>query len=316
MTERTGAVRVHPAWDDPAAVLDLIRGAGPYLPLARYAASDAQRKATGGGGGGFVPPWFRLDVAALGEVLVPGGDHLLRNQRFVDAARAVFGAGVVVDPTTLYVNVMGPCGYPFVAHTDIPVFRGRNAKNTPPWLLHQMHASGLFADERIAMATAVSWFYDGPGGDFWYWPDGPDGEPSVEQAPFDNVAIVADNEHTPHGVGPVGETGAPSPTDLTLDAELRHGADGWVVDDGGREIHYDDRVVRVTTSWKAEVFADEAARDLVRSGRSDLEIGEVVARFGAAVGVEPRTADPLADDEWIETVTAAYAKPKVRIPQV
>ena len=308
-------MRVAPAWDDPDAVLQLIRGAGPYLPLARYAASDAEKRATGSASGTFVPPWFRIDVATGGRVDVDGGEVLLHNPRFIDAAAQVFGRGAVIEPTTVYVNVMGPCDYPFVAHTDVPVFRGRSRAYTPVWLLHLMHTSGLFADERIAMATAVSWFFDGPGGDFYYWPDGPEGEAAVERAPFGNVAIVADNERTFHGVAPVGEQGAPSPMDLTLDAAIVHRHGGWVVTDGGREvIAYADATVRITTSWKCEVFADDAERDRVRSGGTDLGLDEVIDRFAADVGIA-RPADPLADPTWIDALSAAYRKPVVRIPR-
>lgn len=220
MGSREPVVRVQPAWPDPRAVLRVIRGAGPYRPLARYAASEAEQRASGGAGGVFVPPWFRADVALEGQVLVSGGEVLLENAAFVDAAARVFGGERVVDPTTVYVNVMTPCAYPFIAHLDVPVFRGRSRRNTPTWLLKVMHASGLFEAERIDLATGVSWFYAGPGGHFHYWPDGPDDDPSVERAPFDNVA---DNEHVYHGVGPVGDVHDPSPDDLTLDAELRHG---------------------------------------------------------------------------------------------
>jgi hypothetical protein len=43
---------------------------------------------------------------------------------------------------------------------------------------------------------AIAWFYDGPGGGFDYWPDGPTGPMQTESAPFDNVAIVADTDST------------------------------------------------------------------------------------------------------------------------
>lgn len=313
MTENPAAVRLHPAWDDPDAVLALIRRAGPYLPLARYAASDSEKRATGGVGGTFVPPWFRIDVATEGRVHVPGGEVLLHNPHFVDAAGAVFGGVSVVEPTTVYVNVMGPCDYPFVAHTDIPVFRGRTKANTPVWLLQVMHSSRLFETERISLATAVSWFFSGPGGDFHYWPDGPDADSVVERAPFDNVAIVADNEFTYHGVAPVGLDGAPSPFDLTLDAEIVHDDRGWTVTDGDREvISYDDATVRITTSWKAEVYADAGARDLARSGEADLTIDEVTARFADELAIAP-PADPLVDDAWVATLAEAFPRPHPRI---
>ena len=51
-----------------------------------------------------------------------------------------------------------------------------------------MGTSRLFEPERITMITAVSWFFDGPGGTFHYWRDGPTGEHREERAPFANVA--------------------------------------------------------------------------------------------------------------------------------
>ncbi len=316
MTTRTPAVRLQPAWGDTDAVLSVLRAAGPYRPLARYAASDAERRATSGGsGGGFVPPWFRVDVAALGAARVDGGDALLHHRPFVDAARRVFGGDPVVEPTTVYVNVMGPCDYPFAPHLDIPVFRGRHPKNTPPWLLQAMQASGLFEAERIRMATAVSWFFDGPGGDFHYWPDGPDADPVVERSPYDDVAIVADNEATFHGVGPVGTAG-PSPTDLTLDAVIEHGPDGWTVRDGGRDVvTYPDDAARITISWKCEVFADVAERDLVRSGADDLTISAVVGRLHDHLDLSVADGDPLDDPDWITAVSAACPPTRVRMPE-
>lgn len=308
------AVRLQPAWDDPDAVLALIRRAGPYLPLARYAASEAERRAAGGPANNtFVPPWFRVDIATGATVHVDGGAAMLNNEPFVDAATQIFGASSIVEPTTVYVNVMTPCAYPFSPHTDVPVFAGRSRANTPAWLLLLMHASGLFADHRIRMATAVSWFFNGPGGDFHYWPGGPDEPALIERAPFDNVAIVADNEVTLHGVAPVGVNGAHSPVDLTLDATIAAGDDGsWTIVDGERTDTFARRDVRITTSWKGEVFADHAERDAFRGGELDLSVDAVVDTFCEAQGLD-RPADALADDAWITSVSEAYPRRRARI---
>jgi len=315
VTTPTTAVRLEPAWGDPGAVLDLLRRSGPYLPLARYAGSKAERRAAGGVGNEFVPPWFRLDLALDGEARVAGGEALLRHEPFVDATRRVFGSEALVEPTTVYVNVMGPCSYPFAPHLDVPAFRGRSAGDTPPWFLKLMHASGLFEAERIRMATAVSWFFDGPGGDFHYWADGPDASPAVERSPYGDVAIVADNEVLFHGVGPVGDLDAPSPTDLTVDAEIVHDGDGWTVRDGGREVvAYPDEVVRITTSWKGRAYADVAERDLVRSGDGDLSIDACVARLVDHHGIRPAGDDPLVDQDWIDAMASACPQRRVRIP--
>ena len=41
----TSALRISPAWSDPDAVMAVVRGAGPFWPLANYAASDAEMAA-------------------------------------------------------------------------------------------------------------------------------------------------------------------------------------------------------------------------------------------------------------------------------
>jgi hypothetical protein len=57
-----------------------------------------------------------------------------------------------------------------------------------------MGRSEAFERWRIVQAGAVAWFYDGPGDNFGYWPEGLDGPICAEQPPFHNVAILADND--------------------------------------------------------------------------------------------------------------------------
>jgi len=138
-------VRLDKAFENPTAIRSLIERSGPYRPLALEAQSDAERRASGAqGGGSFVPPWFRRNFAVAGEALVDDAELILHNPTFADAAAEVFPGAAIVEPTTVYVNVMGPCPYPFVAHTDVPVFHGASRANTPLWLLNQMLASQLF----------------------------------------------------------------------------------------------------------------------------------------------------------------------------
>ncbi len=312
MRQMPRAVRLHPAFDDPDAVLALVEGAGPYWPLARYAHSRSERVALGAEARSvFVPPWFRQDFAVAGSALVPGAETILHNPRFVDAARGVYGDEVVVMPTTVYVNVMGAAPFPFVPHVDVPAFRGVTRADHPVWLLHQMQAAGLFERWRIHIATAVSWFWDGPGGDFHYWPDGPDGAPAVESPPFDNVAIVADNEITYHGVGPVGREDDELPLGLGLDAELVRAGAGWaVVDHGEVRARYPLRSMRITLSWKADVHADEAAATRCADGSDDLTLEQVVDRFLEDLrrrGVDVAAPDdPHHDEAWIGALAAVY----------
>ena len=85
----------------------------------------------------------------------------------------------------------------------------------PLWLRIEMDASELFERWRFQVCGAVSWFgYDGPGGEYEYWPDGPDAPSASEEPPFDNVAVFGDNDFMFHRVGAIG-----TPADPAADAE-------------------------------------------------------------------------------------------------
>ena len=310
------AVRLSPAWDDPDGVVELIRGAGPFWPLANYAASDAEMAALGRERVSFTPPWFRQDFARESQVLVPGAEAILGNERFAAGARQL-GGGVeaVVRPRAVYVNVMAPTPFAFPPHLDIPAFRGFTRATQPVWLLKVMATSGLFEAWRTKIATAVSWFYDGIGGDFRYWPDGPQGAMAVERSPFGNVGVLADNEVTFHGVAALGPPGAPMPEGLTRESRLVRSGSGWDVQDAGGSVqaHVDDDEVRLTVSWKADVFADAAEAERHDRGDDVLTLDTVVELFEkdlAARGVDSRRSDdPLADQAWIATLASTYRDP-------
>jgi len=310
------AVRMSPVWDEPAGVVDLIRGAGPFWPLANYAASDAEMAALGRERASFTPPWFRQDFAREARVLVPGAETILENERFAAGARELGGGpDAVVRPQAVYVNIMAPTPFDFPPHLDIPAFRGFTRATQPVWLLKAMKTSGLFEAWRTRIATAVSWFYTGPGGEFRYWPDGPEGPMAVERSPYGNVGVLADNEVTFHGVAALGSPGATMPEGLTRESRLVRGASGWDVHDaeGLTQARFGDEQVRITVSWKADVFpgAEEAERH--DSGDDALTLETVVERFGkdlARRGVDVHEPDePLADQAWIATLASTYQDP-------
>lgn len=309
----TTAVRVQPAFDDPSAVVAAVRAAGPYWPLGNYAANDAEMAALTSHRVVFSPPWFRLNFAAGGEELVAGGAALLANDRFVAAAHEVYGPDAVVRPTTVYVNIMGPTPFAFPPHLDVPAFRGVTRADHPIWLLKVMRQSGLFEAWRTKIATAVSWFYDGPGGDFEYWPAGPEGDRRVESPPFRNVSVVADNESTFHGVAPLGPPDARLPDGLDSSCRLaRSGDGGWVVlgGDGAAVAHFSDDEVRITVSWKADVYADRAEAAAADAGSDALDLDAVVDRFTADLrdrGHAVARPDAILDDqEFIQLLAATY----------
>ena len=108
-----------------------MKGAGPYIALARTAKTEAEEDATGRAAVSFVPPWFRRDLVTEGRVQVDGAELILDNPAFLDAALGVFPEATIAEPTTVYVNVMAPTPFPFVPHVDIPVFRSADRWNCP-----------------------------------------------------------------------------------------------------------------------------------------------------------------------------------------
>ena len=315
------AVRLSPVWDDPDGVVDLIRSAGPFWPLANYAASDAEMAALGSERVSFTPPWFRQDFARQSQVLVPGAEVILENKRFADGAQQLGGGGdAVVRPRAVYVNIMAPTPFAFPPHLDIPAFRGFTRATQPVWLLKTMKTSGLFEAWRTKIATAVSWFYTGIGGDFRYWADGPDGPMAVERSPYDNVGVLADNEATFHGVSALGGPGATMPEGLTSESRLVRGESGWDVHDadGITQAHFTDDEVRFTVSWKADVFANAEEAEVHDRGDNVLTLDTVVELFQkdlASRGVQVHEpSDPLTDQAWIATLASTYQDPAPHVP--
>ncbi len=315
------ALRLSPVWDDPAGIVDLIRSAGPFWPLANYAASDAEMSALGREPVSFTPPWFRQDFARESQVLVPGAEAILANERFAHGAQQLGGgADAVVRPQAVYVNIMGPTPFAFPPHLDIPAFRGFTRATQPVWLLKTMKTSGLFEAWRTKITTAVSWFYTGTGGDFHYWPEGPEGPMAVERSPYDNVSVLADNEFTFHGVAALGAPGTTMPEGLTRESRLLRGESGWDVHDahGTTQAHFDDDEVRITISWKADVFANGEEAEIHDRGDDPLTLDAVVELFQKDLAIR-RVAvhelnDPLADQGWIATLASTYQDPAPQMP--
>lgn len=316
----TTATRISPAFENIDEVLSVIRSAGPFWPLANYAGNDAEMAALGSRPATFVPPWFRQDFGAAGKPLVDGAELIIENQRFVDAARAVYGADCIVRPTNAYVNIMGPTPFPFIPHLDVPAFRGFTRADQPIWLLKLMKNANLFEEWRIKIATAVSWIYNGEGGDFNYWPNGADGPQMVESPPFDNVSIVADNESTFHGVAPVGPADAAMPEGINSHSRLVRGNNGWdAIDaDGAVLASFTDEEVRITISWKADIFADSDEAQHADSGGDALDLDNVIAIFQADLEARGLAidlpADPIHNEQWVALLAATYPEhpPRMR----
>jgi hypothetical protein len=257
---------------DVGRVIEILERAAPYTPLGGWFWPGTDDE---------VPTramWFQNDWVHA-DLKVPGSDLFLEHAQVTEAAKRFYDAEVIV-PHTLYVNLMAgieKCG---PAHTDNPVFEGRNRTNTPMWLLRTMFWSGLFDRWAICQATSIWWMNDVEGGGLRYWPNGPGRPPQRHVGEMANTALVGDNHGMFHQVEPVGPFGG-EPRRVTGRAELAPAADGsgdWTVTDRG-EARYRAPLAdfRVSVLWKAHVYASENERRTLEA--EALSFGDVVRIF-------------------------------------
>ncbi len=298
-------IRVDGVFEDPGAIRRLVQRNGPYRTMASYLPASAVRgrQATADEG---VPPHFRATWAAGGRPLVDEADLILHNLRLRCAATQLFDAEVI--PSTVAVNVTAPMPAGNI-HVDVPSFRGADRDRYPMQLLQAMAASGLFEDWRVAEAGAVFWSFQGCGGAYDYWPDGLDGPMRSEYPPFTNSALVADNNRMYHRIGRVGDPAAVPPV-LSAAAQISHHADGgWIISDTGRApVRYDDRDIRISILWKAQV------RPGPESGPAAPLTPELITEIISADltrrGVQaPGQVASLSDQGWLDLVHSAYYVP-------
>ncbi len=221
--------------------------------------------------------YFRESYAYGEEVLAPGIEPFLHHAGFSAAARELHGRPLI-EPAIVYANLYLP-GQELAIHTDVPEFRGANRKKTPQWLLVAMHHSALFEPWRMPIATAVAFFHDCKGGEFAFYPDGPDA-PALALRVHYNTAVLIDTDSVFHGVDRVASpSGEPPPIEPGM--RLRFEGKGrWSVGDGERmAATYRWEEMRFSISWKAYCFRDEAERAAWAEHRDDLENDAIVERM-------------------------------------
>lgn len=308
-------VAIDRVFEDTSIVEALLRAHQPFWPVQRYTSTNAEYATLSGSRTASAPiiaPVFRGDWARLGEVR-EGVEPVLQHEPFVDGARRLFDAEVV-RPHTVYVNLTWQL--PFEqgrGHTDIPAFRGFDRTTVPIAFLTLIGQSGLFEAERVKIATAVGWFYEGDGGGFEYWPDGPAAPSVVHERDIHNTAIVGDNDFMWHRVRPTGRVEDGMVT-LTLDDELRtdDGRSWWIDSDRKRVAEFDRSQVRVSLSWKADVFTDEADRRRHDEHLDDLDLTKVLRRLSddleerGSDPTPPSVDDPFHDEAFLDRLIDAY----------
>jgi hypothetical protein len=222
--------------------------------------------------------YFR-ETYAYAEPLIEGVEPFLDNPAFIAGARAIHGREVI-RPSIVYANILVP-GQELALHTDVPEFRGINRTRDPQWLAVAMHHSGLFDAWRIPIATGVAWFGScrGGGGEFCFYPEGPDAAP-VALPVRHNTAILLDTDSVFHGVDRVSETRVEIPP-VRLGMKLRFEGDGrWTLGDASETVAlYDWDDLRFSISWKAYCYADAREERIVHEHSDDLVRAAVIERL-------------------------------------
>jgi hypothetical protein len=303
MTHIPKAIRIEPAFDNREQIHSMFERNAPYRAIATYAPEGIKEETREANKP--VLPWFRGDWALGGKSLVEGADLILHNTRFLEAAKAAFGTSSV-NPEFVAVNINGPMPA-CTTHLDNPSFYGATRTDYPLPFLRVMGFSGLFESWRIVRASTLSWFYEGSGGSFDYWPEGLDGPVRSEQPPFGNVALCADTDRVYHRIGSIGDPDA-APPHMSAAAQIQpDGGGNWsILENGGVRATYPSHAIRFSILWKAVIGSRPANAD-------DLTLGRIMAIFTADLrdrGADFRMpSDPLTDTAWMLMLQRVYVDP-------
>jgi hypothetical protein len=293
-------IQINPAFENPSKVLDLIHQGAPYKSITAVH-KDPPNDNT--------PGWFRNFWALGGKVVFDGAEDFFHNPNFIRAAKESFQAEII-QPLTMMTNLNVPAP-DSPAHLDLPFFRGAHAREVPSWMLAPMGYSELFQEWAIPVASAITWFYDGNGGDFEYWPEGIDAPSHTVRPPYTNMSVLADNEYMYHRVGWLGEENDYLPNGIPSDALLHQTEDSWQIKHGDKLIRsYKKAQIRVSILWKAFCFTDQQAADLYADTNYNLTPSQIVDIFCADLKRRGITfSDPgdlETDAAWIDLITTHY----------
>ena len=304
-------------FEAPSIVEGLLRAHQPFWPVQRYMTTNAEYATLSGSrttSAPIIAPVFRGDWARLDDVR-EGIEPLLHHEPFVDGARRLFGAEIV-RPHTVYVNLTWQL--PFEqgrGHTDIPAFRGFDRTTVPIAFLTLLGQSGLFEAERCRSPRPSPGSTRGRAA-------GSSTGPTVRRRRRCSTSTTSttprswrDNDFMWHRVRPTGRPEDGMVT-LTLDDELRtdDGPSWWIDSAGERLAEFDRSQVRVSLSWKADVFTDEADRRRHDEHLDDLDLTEVLRRLSEdleARGLDPTPPiadDPFHDEAFLDRLIDAYMR--------
>ena len=289
------------AYDYPDQIWSLIEQGAPYKSI-----TAVQKEPEGTA----AAPWFRNFWALGGKVIFPGAQAVFHNPNFLEAARENFAAEVV-KPLAMMTNLNAPAPAA-PPHLDLPFFRGAHKREVPLWMLAPMGYSGLFQRWAIPVASVITWFFDGEGGEFEYWPEGLDA-PSQRVANLSgNQGVLADNEYMYHRVCRIGPENAFLPDNrIPFEAMLERTESGWRIVANGRVLsEYPAGGIRASVLWKAYCFRDQAEVDAFTSGSDNLTPAQVVDLFQQDLkkrGIRIDAPENLdGKDRWSDVIRETY----------
>jgi len=293
--------RIEPAYENPEGLIEAVKRAGPYRTI--YAEEGYSMTAHW--------PTFRAYwTPTPGKPLNDEVEPFFSNPVFIENAKKAYDAKIV-RPFRLVVNLSIPSpGLP--AHCDFANYRGIGAE--PTWLCNIMSISGLFKRWEIQIASGLAWFYNGEGGEFRYWPDGPEKPAHSEKAPFWNRGIIGDNEYTWHQVCHVGDPdNYLDRSKVTAECLLQWENERWNVIEGGEILEsFPFDKVRIMTLWKANIFKDEKEAAIFDQHDNDLDYHTAFQmltddlRKRGHKSEDP--SDPMNDLEWRKLLYSVYTR--------
>ena len=295
-------IRIEPAFEDREQIREMFERQAPYRAVAAYA-PEGLKDETRAESVHPVLPWFRGDWAVDGKPVVEGAEAILRNKSFLEAARAAFGTPLIC-PEFVAVNINGPMPA-CTTHVDNPSFYGATRVDYPLPFLRVMGFSGLFEPWRVVRASILSWFYEGSGGSFDYWPEGLDWPMRSEQPPFRNVALCADTDRMYHRIGPIGDPNAASPR-MSAAALIHSSGDGnWsILENGEVRATYPYRAIRFSILWKAAIEDRQP-------NTGNLTLDRIMSILTADLRHRKvdfqMPSDPLLNTAWILLLQRIYA---------
>ena len=297
-------IKIPKAFDDPELLLSLVDKGAPYKTITA-AQKNPENENT--------PGWFRNFWALGGKVLFEGAHDLFYNPRFIEAAKISFQAEII-QPLAMMtnLNVPAPSSPP---HLDLPFFRGTHQREVPSWILEPMGESGLFQEWAIPVASAISWFYEGAGGDFEYWPEGINAPSHTVRTPYFNTCVLSDNEYMYHRVGQMGTEDDFLAEGISSEALLHRQPGGWEIKYQDQSLHYyGDEQIRISILWKAFCFKDQYAADAFLDSSHDLTASRVVDIFCQDLHKRSVSfcgpSDLATDKDWMKVVMATYRAPE------